>query len=135
MSSKGRFTADLEALIGGEATRKLIERYGNRFVCVPQAITADHPLADLLGREEAERLSYHYGGMRLLIPKGYELSILERNRAIREASAAGATGPELAQRFDLSHRRIRAILHQPPPTAATLPPALPRRWARQLSLF
>ncbi len=135
VNSKGRFTAELIRLVGFGAAQKLIDHYGNQFLTVPHTLEADHPLAVLLGPEAAERLIWHYGGMRLLIPKGYEIAIVRRNQAIREASAAGLTGPELAQRFDLSHRQIRAILHQPPVCLAALPPDAAAPWGRQLRLF
>lgn len=136
MSEKGRFTRELIGLIGLEATRKLIAAFGSQHVYFPEVVPPDHPLALELGQAEAETLSRHYAGLRLLIPRGYRFLLRERNRAIWECHRGGMTTSEIARRFDLCHRQVRAILHQPlAPDVATLPPDFPLPSHRQLRLF
>lgn len=135
MSEKGRFTRELVGLIGLEATRKLIATFGSQYVYfpAPEAISPDHPLAVALGQDKANILSRQYAGLRLLIPRGYRFLLRERNQAIRDCRHAGESISEIARRFDLCHRQVRAILHQP--DGATLPPDQSSAGHRQLNLF
>lgn len=134
MSGKGRFTAELVGLVGLEATRQLIAVWGGQHLYFPETVPADHPLALEVGLHQAERLSQRFGGLRLLIPLGYAFSQRERNRAIREAHAAGATVPDLVRRFHLCERTIYYVLAKAPPSATLQADSfLPQ--SRQLRLF
>lgn len=136
MSEKGRFTRELIGLIGLEATRKLIAAFGSQHVYFPEVVPVDHPLALAIGQAEAETLSRHYAGLRPLIPRGYRFLLGERNREIWACHQSGMSPSEIARKFGLCHRQVRAILHQPPRAEmAALPPDFPVPPARQLRLF
>lgn len=111
-SMKGRLTAELVGLIGADNTRALVERFGGLFLYIPhrENLTPEHPIAQVIGLEAARVLSAAMPGYRLLIPTGYAERLQERNRAICAAHAAGASVPDLVQRFHLSPRTITTVL-------------------------
>lgn len=134
MGGKGRFTAELVGLVGLEATRQLIAQWGGQYLYFPETVADDHPLAITVGVANARRLSQQYGGLRLMIPIGYAFSQRERNQAIREAHAAGATVGDLVRRFHLCDRTIYYVLAKAP-ASATLQADPGQRQSRQLRLF
>jgi Mor family transcriptional regulator len=116
-SSKGRFTQELIDLIGVSTTRKLMKLHGGQYVYFPQYVDPEHPLVRDLGLTACRALAREYGGLRLLIPMGYEDVLRERNALIHQARDEGATISELVRRFQLCPRSIYTILASPPPAA------------------
>lgn len=107
---KGSLTADLVALVGEDNLRALVAQFGGLVLYIPKDMTPDHPIAQTIGLDAARMLSKDMGGYRLLIPTGYGQRLRERNRAICEAHAAGASVPDLVRRFHLSPRTITTVV-------------------------
>lgn len=107
----------LNQVIGKEATQLLMQpsAYGGKTLDVPkgevgrgeQAFAA---LAEVIGMAATQRLCSHFGGDRIYIPKGMKKNMQERNQRIVTAYNQGTRIRELVEAFDLTDRRIWAIL-------------------------
>ena len=73
-------------------------------------------LEELIGPEAAQRLVDHYSGSSIYIPRS--IYIKRKHRQIKEDFKNGANYRELAQRYGLSERYIRRIVHRKGPFAA-----------------
>jgi hypothetical protein len=51
------------------ATLLIVEAYGGTRLQVPKELDADHPLARLVGLQEARQIARRFGGDRPLVPK------------------------------------------------------------------
>ena len=98
---------DLAETIGLDATLALVERWGGTPLWVrpepwPELVT-------VIGQEAAGKLCYAYALCRLDIPRCVRSVRACRDRAILAASAAGATGSDLARAYGLTRRQITKI--------------------------
>jgi len=106
----GRLEAALIALIGDEATGRLIEAWRGEKLYIPRHVSRRHPMAQEIGLDAARLLCAVYGGRSILLPTGYRRRLDKRNRAIVEARRAGATVENLRRAHGLSRRTIFYIL-------------------------
>ena len=91
---------------------KLQVWFSGRYVYIPSVATPDHPLARLLGLAVLKALVREFGqpGDRALwIPSECAQDRYKRDRDIAVALAGGATLREIAERFDLTLRRVEQI--------------------------
>ena len=102
---------EISDLIGEEAVRTLIDRYGGQTL----SISGDpsQTLKDLLGGEAASLLSTRYRGTRIYVARIRSRSA--RNRRILRLYQDGESVNRLAQLFLLSDRQIWSILRVSPP--------------------
>lgn len=93
------------AIIGPEATLKLVEAYRGRDYCyVPHRLTDKCKLVQIIGMEAATKLSQAAAGDKIFIP---ELAIAKcRKQLIAEAEGTTA---EIARRFNVSARWVRQV--------------------------
>lgn len=56
--------------IGAAATLRLTAAFGGQHLYVPLSIAVDHPIAQAIGIDAAQRLAYAYGRDRLDLPTG-----------------------------------------------------------------
>lgn len=70
------------------------------------------PVSDAIGIPETLRLSKHFGGAFLYIPKLYDAARRIRNRRIRAEYAQKARSKELARKYGLSQVQICQILRR-----------------------
>ena len=94
-------------------TLKLVHAYGGLRIFVPRKLHVQHKLVILLGLEQAQRLSHHFGGKTLTVARAVQLSRHARNLEILRRYDAGANIPQLARENELTERRIYEILKKP----------------------
>ena len=110
-TTKGSTEARLIELIGPEKTEALLCRYRGHTLYVPSGeIDEYHPLAQAVGMDAAAAVCREWAGLPLPLPLGADRWRDARNQRIRAARAAGATVPELVDRFGLCKRSIHAII-------------------------
>lgn len=102
--------ARLKELLGPEAALKLSRTHGGTMLYVPRQIKEQHPLFALLGPEAAKMLAAACGGDRLEIPKPDAVFRQFRKKRIITARKQGQSIAALAERHNLSRRRILQIL-------------------------
>ncbi len=91
--------ADVAQAIGVEAALNLSAAWPGVRIKVPQAMSAEHPIAVHVGLEAATKLARRWGGDYLVVPKAtkYHRELLKQ-RAL-EQLAAGRPASELAVEF------------------------------------
>lgn len=98
---------EIKEMIGDQATAKLVAQHGGGRLYIPGTLKPEHPLFQLLGQENARRLSGEFGGLRVEIPLAFMLRIEQRNKLILADCAAGMSQRELALKYHLTERSIR----------------------------
>ena len=104
---------DMAEIIGLNPTLAVVKAYGGTRLFVPKRMGTQHHLANLLGLEQARRLSNHFGGENLTIPRMATAMRTQRNREIVRRYDAGESVRVLAQAYHLTDRQIYTILSQP----------------------
>jgi hypothetical protein len=117
----------LAEVVGLPLTLELMRALGGRPTFVRLKMHAGSPLAAVVGPEAAQALHERFGGSFLEVPRLVAVERMLRDNAIRADFDAGATPNELAARYGVTARRIRATLTASPCTA-------PRRLAFSLAL-
>ena len=97
-------------VIGLASTIELIKSYGGTRVFIPKNMKTQHKLANLLGLEQARRLSHYFGGESLSIARAASSIRSERNKTIVRRYDAGEGVGSLAIEFQLTERQIYTIL-------------------------
>lgn len=102
-------------LIGPVATAKLVDRFGGLRIYIPGKAERGHPIAELIGFENMQKLcdeyKYEGSGMRLTLPCASNLVIAERNKRIRSEYGPKTTR-QLAIEHGVSERQIERIVSQ-----------------------
>jgi hypothetical protein len=113
--------AELAEVIGLAATLRLVEGWGGlrQYVPAPAHLHADHPLVRQLGREAARRLAEHYAREKIDVPRCLSALRAARDRRIVAEHEQGASGRELAMRYQLTERQIWTILAREQPENPT----------------
>ncbi|CAI8971310.1 Mor transcription activator family protein [Methylocaldum szegediense] len=101
---------EIASLIGPENAMKIAQTYGGVRLYVPKRMKPDHPLAELVGFENACALSTALGGLaHLYIPQSHVLILEARKRAILNDRSQGMSIRELALKYRLAERHIHTI--------------------------
>lgn len=103
---------DLGAIMGAEATLRLVAVFGGASLYVPNTPEATHPIALVVGQRPYLRLVDAYAGQSLSLPAGSEFLRLRRMRQVVRLLAEGVSTEELARRFGCAPRTIRNIRNQ-----------------------
>lgn len=85
-------------------------RSWRRVLYVPKRMPPDHPLVQLMGAEDAERLRRHFGGAILQPANCGYIARAWRDREVRRMAADGLPVPSIAASVGLSEYRVREIL-------------------------
>ncbi|MEO5340637.1 MAG: hypothetical protein H7837_08990 [Magnetococcus sp. MYC-9] len=101
---------DMVEAIGLTNTLQVVKVYGGTRLFVPKQVHAQHRLANLLGMEQARRLSHHFAGESLTIPRLAAAMRARRNQEIIRRYDAGESARQLAQAYHLTDRQIYTIL-------------------------
>ncbi|WP_303909443.1 Mor transcription activator family protein [Thiohalomonas denitrificans] len=96
--------------IGLPAAPALVERWPGVTIWIPKRNEENHPLAEQLGMEAAQRLSALYDGDYLRVPRCTRAARKARDAEIRQCHKEGKTARELALRFRLTERQVWNIL-------------------------
>ena len=97
-------------IIGRGPAEQLVEQFGGVRVFIPRTIGRDHKIAKIIGIEPALKLSMHFGGEVLSIPKCRSMRVHTRNKEIVAAYQQGAKVNDLARSYDVTDRQIYSIL-------------------------
>lgn len=81
---------------------------------VPKRLSDGHRLIGLLGEEMARRLSHHFGGETLFIPRGAQAERNQRNQEIIRRYDEGVPVRVMAQEYKLTERQVYSILTSTP---------------------
>ena len=107
------FFQEIRQLMGEEETAKLVEKFGGGAPkYIPLKVNPEHPLAELLGLESAQRLCDEYGGLEISFPRNVSLLREKRNILIKEDYAAGMSQGQLAMKYQITVRYIREIVNR-----------------------
>lgn len=110
-----QLTESLVALIGKAKLVQLAERFGGRRLYVPQAIDADHEIAQAIGTEAAARLVRLYARCPLRIP-------LARELRARQYRAEGRSNGEIATALGMTETGVDKLFSRmasPPQKGST----------------
>jgi len=101
---------EIADLIGIPATMAIVEEYGGVRLYVPMKVTPDHPLSQLIGQANAEKLADHFGGEdHFDIPKAKAALRAIRDKEIRSLWPT-LSQRQLALKYQTTERNIRLIL-------------------------
>lgn len=109
--------AEIAEVIGREKALDFVRqlpRSGSRpwraCIYIPKRLPADHKLVQMLGWDDASKLSYAFSGM-ILQPSTLEaMEKAHRNRQIIRAAGEGVPVEEIADVYEMSRYRIREII-------------------------
>lgn len=110
LSSYSTLVADLEGVIGMDATARLCELWPGIPIRVPAKMTPDHVIAREIGIEKGRALSAAFGGAQITPPRLRQVAREARNRSIIEARRAGATVESIARRHEMTVRQVYNVL-------------------------
>jgi hypothetical protein len=82
---------------------------GRAALYVPGTMTADHPIAAVIGYDNAVKLSARFGHEMLFIAKCDNLRRSEMRRAVHVAIDAGATTDMIARTLGITPQHVRRI--------------------------
>lgn len=109
--------AEIAEVIGREKALYLIgqlpssgSRKWRKCVYIPKYLPADHKLVELLGWNDAAKLSYAFAGMILQPSNCRFLHRAHRNREIHRMDAEGLSVIKIADMVELSAYRVREII-------------------------
>jgi hypothetical protein len=98
-------------IIGREATLALAGKVQHRALYIPKHPVPDrHMIPSLIGRQRAELLRVHFGGLLLPLAKCAEVHAAERDDSIRAGAKSGKTTRQLAELWGLTIRRVEQII-------------------------
>lgn len=99
---------EISSLLGEQGTFLLFDEFAGRRVYVPQTVKPGHRLSELLGFENAVKLSKKYGGDRLEIPTGRVSRPLKRAQIIliRKLRQRGLSVGAIAQKMSITRRTV-----------------------------
>jgi len=98
--------------IGEDAAVQLFQRFKGRHLTIPFKIPPGNVIAETIGDDKAALLCKHFRGENLMFPNGAYLLRRRRDEQIRaEWQKGGVTQGELATRYQLTERRINAIIN------------------------
>ena len=104
---------DMARLIGIEGVLRLVRNWGGSELYIPGSHVERSQLSRVLGKPSARLLAQHWGGTSIYIPALKSLRQLTRDRAARaDYDRGGVTARELAIKYGVSTRRIKAILSE-----------------------
>ncbi|NMG46746.1 hypothetical protein GO613_01305 [Azoarcus communis] len=103
---------DLGAVMGTEATLRLIAVFGGASLYVPQRATNEHPISWVVGKAPFVRLVEAFGGDVLSLPDNSDYERLRRWRRVVRLLAKGATVADVATTFQVTERTVRNIRRQ-----------------------
>lgn len=97
---------DLGAVMGFEATNRLIAIFGGASLYVPYEIDAEHPIARVVGFKAAARLAADFGGDVLNLPHNAEFLQLRRLRNAARLLAEGLAHEDVAKLVGVTSRQV-----------------------------
>lgn len=103
---------ELKHIVGSTAALRLVFAYGGCRIYMPSNIRPNHPLAAIMGGPAFKALAAAYGGSRINIPKKDAILRQLRFKDIQCDRRNGKSIDYLAQKHNLSRRRVQQLLAQ-----------------------
>ncbi|MFQ5533454.1 MAG: Mor transcription activator family protein [Sphingomonadales bacterium] len=105
---------DMADRLGLEATLALVLVFGGTYLRVPKRANPDGAIAAAVGIDAASRLSHHFGGERLEMPRAAAaLTRHERASILAQVSAGAITVGGAARQLNLTTRWVRELVNRP----------------------
>ena len=101
---------EIYSVIGNDLASKFLYHFGGQQVRFPKRIYLEHPIALVIGLPAAISLSRYFAGETVSVPRGQKTTMCQRNEVIRLDRLGGMSINHLAQKYQLTSRRIHAIL-------------------------
>jgi len=101
---------ELISIIDVPLTLMLIEARAGRELSIPTAPHLSPWLVELIGYDAVEKLSHHYSGEKIDVPRCVAAMRAVRDHAIYSEKCAGASTCSLAFKYDFTTRGIRKVL-------------------------
>lgn len=116
-------THDLLMMLGECGFAALVERWGGGMLSIPKTITADHPIAQVVGLAGALQLSAAYSPGYIEVPTGKLWMQQKRRAEIIRRFKAGETISGICRDLKVTRWMVRQILDRPeaPPPGARRP--------------
>ena len=114
LSTYSTLAADLEEVIGTEATIKLCEHWPGIPMRVPCRVTPASAIAQVIGLDAARALAVAFGGMPITPPRLRHMMRDVRNRAIAQERKSGASVEQIARRHEMTVRQVYNVLAASP---------------------
>lgn len=102
----------LSRFVGEYNANNLCDVVGGHDMIIPRSTSKYTPFDQLFGKSLAREVKVKFGGMVVYVPQQVGSGHSERNTKIRLRRSAGWTIADLAQRFNLTERRIRQIINE-----------------------
>lgn len=97
--------------VGVDAAKKIVKAYGGTRLYIPAAAKSDHPLAVLIGFDNAVKLGQYFSGERVIIPKRF--NSMEYIRAnVPKLYNQGWKIRDIALAMDCCERTVFTILQK-----------------------
>ncbi len=104
--------SDIKDVIGYEGAMTLLDNCAGTRLFIPKNMKAQHKLSKLLGLEQANLMSRHFGGETISIVRAAKAKRAARNREIVHLYDSGMRVPDIARRMELTERQVYTILNQ-----------------------
>lgn len=98
---------DFGALIGFEATNRLLAVFGGTQLYVPESATEDHPIAKVVGFRQMQLLCEEWGAQIVSIPENEEFRRLRCLRSVASLIKAGHPTDSIASILGMSNRQVQ----------------------------
>lgn len=106
MEIKNGIIEDLGAVMGAEATLRLIAVCGGATLYVPMESSPDHAIAKIVGPAAFRNLSDAFGGETIDLPEADDFKRLRRVRRVAFWLAKGYRVSEIAKELGISARQV-----------------------------
>lgn len=95
-------------IIGATATLRMLALFGGTFLHVPETMSEAHVIARSIGLPAARKLSAHFAGEKLAVPRGEDdFTRLTRVRRVAGLLRAGTSPADIALLVGVHPRQIR----------------------------
>jgi len=106
--------------VGMRVAVKLMSGFGGRDVKFPKVPAPDHPVALLLGMEDAAALCKVLDGQQIYVPHGRKAR--SKRQAVIALQRQGRSRAQIAAALGISERHVRGLSNRPPPPSLPLFP-------------
>lgn len=96
---------DIGAIIGFEATSRMLAVFGGGFLYVPDEASENHPIALVVGYRQMQKLCADFGSQTLRIPDNEEYRRLQRVRSVAQLVKTGYAPDSIADILGISTRQ------------------------------
>lgn len=112
MSNMPESIKEIADYVGEEGALTMLQAFPGIRLFIPKKVPDGHVLIEKIGKALAEKLSVHFGGETLTIPRGAKVLRMARNKEIIKKYDAKMTVRELVGEYKLTERQVYTILQE-----------------------